>query len=265
MIDAKELVRSFVADKLDGDITRLAIFELGTLRNDKVYGCPGRNFDSDDTNLMRAIYSLVFSDTWKGLNIQSLEDDIYRGDTINTYSTLFSRPWDKPDKFIERWHPDKAFVEKRNAFNKICYTMGNMTVLPDKRIDGWSINTHRGCHYEWHDYEDRFLIQLHKVLIGQSDIDLDLQDLIEANKDCFEPFYGETGWKNFIDGNLLGYYVYENYLPVLTSKGFTYWQGSYNNQKHFLAEANRYIDFSTAIIKDRAAKIIKILSQKIQN
>nr|WP_303118221.1 hypothetical protein [uncultured Prevotella sp.] len=263
--DAKELVCTFVADKLDDDITRLASFELGTLKNNKVYGCPGRNFDSDDTNLMRAIYCVAFSDTWKGLSMQSLENGVYRGDTINSYSTLFSRPWDKPDKFIERWHPDKTFVEKRNAFNKTCYTVGNMMILPDKKIDGWSINTHRGCHYEWHDYADRFLIQLHKVLTKQADMDLDLNDLVEANKECFTPFYGESGWKSFVDGNLLDYYVDDNYQPILTSKGFTYWQSGYNNREHFFAEANRYIDFATAIIKDRAQRIIEILAQRIQN
>ena len=83
--DAKELVRTFVADKLDDNITRLASFELGALKNNKVYGCPGRNFDSDDTNLMRAIYCVAFSDTWKGLSMQSLENGVYRGDTINSY------------------------------------------------------------------------------------------------------------------------------------------------------------------------------------
>ena len=36
-------------------------------------------------------------------------------------------------------------------------------------------------------------------------------------------------------------------------------------REHFLAEANRYIDFATAIIKDRARRIIEILSQEIQN
>ena len=50
-----ELINSFVAEKLEGDIQRLADFPLGSLRSDKVYGCPNRNFDSDDTELMRAI------------------------------------------------------------------------------------------------------------------------------------------------------------------------------------------------------------------
>ena len=55
-MNPKELVAQFIEEKLGGDISRLATFPLGNLRNDKVYGCPGRNFDSDDTELMRAIY-----------------------------------------------------------------------------------------------------------------------------------------------------------------------------------------------------------------
>ena len=53
-MNPKELVAQFIEEKLKGDISRLATFPLGNLRNDKVYGCPGRNFDSDDTELMDA-------------------------------------------------------------------------------------------------------------------------------------------------------------------------------------------------------------------
>ena len=60
-----ELINTFVAEKLEGDIHRLADFPLVCLRNDKVYGCPNRNFDADDTELTRAIFCVVFGDTWK--------------------------------------------------------------------------------------------------------------------------------------------------------------------------------------------------------
>ena len=65
-----EFINSFVAEKLEGDIQRLADFPLGSLCSDKVYGCPNRNFDSDDTELMRAIYCVVFGDTWENISIQ---------------------------------------------------------------------------------------------------------------------------------------------------------------------------------------------------
>ena len=100
-----ELINSFVAEKLDGDIQRLADFPLGSLRSDKVYGCPNRNFDSDDTELMRAIYCVAFGDTWENISIDNLGDGRLRGDTLNTYNTLFSAPW--KERFTEIWHPDE--------------------------------------------------------------------------------------------------------------------------------------------------------------
>lgn len=81
---AAEFLSSFVKEKLDGDISLLAKFPLGNLRNDKVYGCPGRNFDSDDTELMRAIYCVVFGETWKNLSIENAGCGKLWGDTLNT-------------------------------------------------------------------------------------------------------------------------------------------------------------------------------------
>lgn len=210
-----ELIKTFVEERLGGDINKLATFELGKLRGDNVYGCPGRWDDSDDTELMRAIYCVVFADTWVNISMDNLGDGKLRGDTINTYNTLFSQPWN--EKFIEKWNPSQEFLAKRKQFHITCYTMGNMTVLPDKRIGEWSINKHRGCHDEWHDYEDRFLAALYKVLTKQPDRDADLEELVTLNDEDFRPFYGEEGWRRFIDQNMLEYYVDDSYKPRLAA------------------------------------------------
>ncbi len=250
-----ELFNSFVVEKLNGYIHRLADFPLGSLRGDRTYGCPGRNFDSDDTELMRAIYCVVFGETWKNLSMDNAGNGKLRGDTLNTYNTLFSPPW--KERFTSIWNPDEELVEKIKAFHVTAYTIGNMAILPDRRIGEWSINMHRGCHDEWHDYEDRFLAALYKVLTKQEDRDLDLEELVRLNNVDFEPFYGEEGWHRFIDGNMLEYYVDDNYLPVVSSKGYTFWRGGYTNRERFFAECHRYIDFSMTVIKDRARRMIK--------
>lgn len=257
----QELISTFVREKLDGDASRLADFPLGSLRGDDVYGCPQRNFDSDDTELMRAIYCVVFGDTWDGLSMENTGEGKLRGDTINTYNTLFSAPW--KERFTEIWQPNEALVAKIKKFHETCYTIGNMTVLPDRRIGEWSINKHRGCHDEWHDYEDRFLAALYKVLMNQKECDPDLEELVRLNDEDFAPFYGEEGWRRFIDGNMLEYYVEKNYHPLVFSKGYTYWRGGYTNRERFLAECNRYIDFSTDVIKDRASRMIDIINLNI--
>ncbi len=256
-----DIIHSFVEKFLDGDISLLASFQLGNLRNSHTYGCPNRKFDSDDTELMRAIYCVVYGDTWENLSMENLGDGKLRGDTINTYNTLFSPPW--AERFTSIWNPDKELLIKINKFQNIVYTMGNMTILPDRRIGEWSINKHRGCHDSWHDYEDRFLAALYKVLMGHIDCDPDLKELIQLNYEYFVPFYGENGWHRFIDKNMLEYYVDKNYIPVITSKGYTYWRGGYTNRERFFAECNRYIEFSTYIINDRAKRMIELIRKEL--
>lgn len=256
-----ELIASFVEEKLGGDIQQLATFHLGELDKDDVFGCPGRKFDSDDTELMRAVYCVVFGDTWKNLSMDNLGDGKLRGDTLNTYNTLFAHPWS--NMFTERWHPDEGLLEKMKVFQTTCYTMGNMTVLPDRRIGVWSINKHRGCHDQWHDYEDRFLAALYQVLMQNPKCDPDLQELVELNREDFAPFYGEEGWVKFISGNYLDYYVDSNWIPVVTSKGFTYWRGAYTKKERFFAECHRYIDFSTELIKERARRMIEKIKEEL--
>ena len=256
-----ELVTRFIEKRLGGDITLLVTFPLGDLRYDDMYGCPGRNFDSDDTELMRAIYCLVFGDVWEHLSMDNLGDGKLRGDTLNTYNTLFSQPWN--EKFTAIWHPDNKLLSKMKEFQTTCYTVGNMAVLPDKRIGEWSINKHRGCHNEWHDYEDRFLEALYKVLTGDPDRDPDLEELVELNKEDFKPFYGKDGWFKFIEGNILKDYVDTNYIPIIHTKGYTYWRGGYTNHDRFIAECHRYIDESTRIIYNRARTIIEIIEHKL--
>lgn len=77
------------------------------------------------------------------------------------------------------------------------------------------------------------------------------------NHDDFESFYGEEGWRRFIDGNMLEYYVDEDYQPVVSSKGYTFWRGGYTNRERFFAECHRYIDFSTEVINDREHRMIE--------
>ena len=255
-----KLITSFVQEKFDGDITSLATFPLGSLRNNEAYGCPGRNFDSDDTELMRAIYCVVFGETWKNLSIDNVGSGKLRGDTLNTYNTLFSPPW--AEKFTAIWNPDEELTLSIRQFRNTAYTIGNMAVLPDRRIGEWSLNKHRGCHDEWHDYEDRFLAALYKVLMKQEDCDPDLEELVRLNDEDFVPFYGKDGWRRFIDGNMLEYYVDDGYHPVISSKGYTFWRGGYTNRERFIAECHRYIDFSTMVINDRAKRMIEIIKKK---
>ena len=55
----KNLVNDFVDDYLHGDFDALINFDFAFLEDDKIYGCNARSFDCDDTNLTRALFSVV--------------------------------------------------------------------------------------------------------------------------------------------------------------------------------------------------------------
>lgn len=125
----------------------------------------------------------------------------------------------------------------------------------------WTINTHRGCCPEIQDYMDRFLIQMYKVLTHKTDADENLKELVQANNDQFEMYYGEEGWKNFIRNNMLEYYCDEHLIPTLSSKGYTFWHNCYTTRDNYLKECEHYLDFVTPIIKERAKQMIDIIKQ----
>ena len=60
--------KKFVTERLKDNVDGIVDFDLGLLCSDKQYGCPGRKFDPDDTNLMRAIYCIVFGNIWSNLS-----------------------------------------------------------------------------------------------------------------------------------------------------------------------------------------------------
>jgi len=138
-----------------------------------------------------------------------------------------------------------------------------MTVLPNIFVGRDSINTYRGCHRSWHDFEDRFLQALYLQLVKDEPQDKGLETLLEANQDFFEPFFGLEGWKRYIDLHFLSGYVDEDYVPVIKSKGYYFWQKREMSNEQYCEEAERYILFSSDIISHRAAKMLEIIKAKL--
>lgn len=264
-----ELLKRFIADHLDGMPEKLAVYELRNLEGNELYGNPnGRRFDSDDTELMRAVYQVVFAEAWNNIG-DNLQNYRLRGDTLNTFATMFGkvrgdyRPEVHPG--LDKHNPSPEMVELVENFYHVCWTMGNMMVLPNRLLGNDSINTYRGCHNEWHDYEDRFLEALRKVLLKEPNVDERLKDLVELNYEFFNPFYGEQGWRSFIERNFLKDYVNEDYVPVVSSKGYCYWLTWHMTDEQYFAEARRHITFSTEVIRRRSDRMISIIKDALES
>ena len=90
--NAQQLVKEFIAEKLNGDLYALESFDFKTLRDSEKYGAPDRSFDCDDTNIMRAVYVVLWGDSLPYLSLHDIgSGKNYRGDTMNTFHTMFGR------------------------------------------------------------------------------------------------------------------------------------------------------------------------------
>ena len=65
-------LQDFIQEKLDGKIKDSAIFDFKSLNGSDQFGCPGRRFDSDDTEIMRAVYVLLWGDELPELTTSTL-------------------------------------------------------------------------------------------------------------------------------------------------------------------------------------------------
>lgn len=163
---------------------------------------------------------------------------------------------------LDRYNPSKELSQDVVAFHDRYTFIGNMSPLPNLRVNGKSINTYRGTHGQWHDFFDRFLIALHAILTGQQPQDETLAALILANSKAFEPYQGEDGFRKLVDGLMLNDYVDANYQPLLSSKGLYFWKKGLTSEE-YSAEATRYVNFSTAIINHRSRLMVDKLKSLI--
>ena len=200
--DPEKLLREFIDEKLGGELDRLRTFDVKSLRDSEKFGCPGRYFDCDDTELARAVYVVLWGDVLPELAMETLgSGKKYRGDTMNTFHTMFGRNIPERPGFyagLEKYAPPEELRRKVRFFGEnVCGTIGNFVVLPNLGAEETTMNLYRGTNH-WRDFFDRFLAELEKVLRGSGEKDSLLAKLAEANAFCFDAFPGEEGFRAFV-------------------------------------------------------------------
>lgn len=267
MTESAKLIRDFIKDTLRGDVDALKSFDFSKLSGGKRYGCRGRNFDCDDTDLARAIYHVVWQDLPE-LNMENLRAaQKYRGETLNTAKTLFGfEP--KCEKLYWRaakFSDDKDFFAEIKNFRAKFLTIGNFMPLPnyslpDRRV---TINTYRSWG-KWYDFFGKFLFELHKCFIGATDRDEGLMRLMDANRHYFDYFNNDM--KKFSKVNFLELYFNDQGEVDLLPFDCDYPKQcdciknpTQEQKEEYVAYAKEYILRATKVIDYRADKMIRVV------
>ncbi len=258
---ALQLVREFTREMLNGDVQKFRDFNFQTLRDSAKYGCPDRNFDCDDTNIMRAVYVVLWGDFLPYLTDGNFGfRKQYRGDTVNTFHTMFGREiMEKPGFFagLEKYSPSDELREKVRHFGKLCSCIGNYVVLPNYFTRQTSLNCYRGTN-DWHDFFDRFLQELYKVLTGQEGQDETLRELVNVNGFCFRKLQGENGFRDFVRNLMLEDYCDSSCLPKTVFAMNYHWKNEQDPEQYF-RDAGLYLEQTEKIILRRAERMVRRL------
>ena len=259
---AKMLLRDFIQEKLDGELKNFRSFDIKSLRDSEKYGCPGRYFDCDDTEIMRAVYVVLWENFLPDLSMDTLGNaGKYRGDTMNSFHTMFGREIPERPGFyagLEKYDPSDEIRERVREFSrKYCSTIGNFVVLPNLCVRNTTLNCYRGTN-QWRDFFDRFLIELNKILLGQTEgIDRMLKELVDANGFCFNKFRGEKAAGDFIEDLVLTDYcdLGNQRRPRIVFPMNYHWMNECAADRYF-DDVNKYLDEAENIINHRAGKLI---------
>ena len=265
---ATELIKSFVKEKLSGDFSNWLNFDCFSLREMGKFGCPDRQFDCDDTELMQAVYVLLWADDFPGLSSENLgTGKLYRGDTLNTFHTMFGREMpDRPGYFagLEKYSPTDSLRERVRIFRNRSARLGNFAVLPNLAVDGDTLNTLRGCSC-LRDYFDRFLQLIQNALTGKEYLE-EFRPLMEKNKDFFKNFEGEDGFRRWAETSLFHDYLENNnpaekYPQVKEIFQMNYHWFCPDDRENYLKAAEIYLERADEIITNRTNAMLGALSQ----
>ena len=204
----KKLIKSFINEKLDGDIDKLPDFDFTTLKDDNYYGdCKGFAFAVEKCNIVQAIMSVVFDELWPDLTMDSIEHYTYTVNKINRSQYLFgANILDTYFKGLQKFNPSKELHERCVKVYYLLERIGNMWILP-KGID---VDKDTAIY---HGYADLYLQDLYKVMADKLARATALKGQVYGAREQMGHLQGDEGFKALAKGLILDDYLDENDKP----------------------------------------------------
>lgn len=271
-----KLIKSFIDERLNGNIWNFLHYDLDLLENDQKYG----GHDPDNSKIANAIYVVLWGNKISNLSMEHI-GSFYRGDTLNSFHTLMGFPAEDSSTFlgIQKYTDNENIIAMAKQYHKKYHTLGNMMIWPNRAIEfnnqKFTINTLRS-HAPWYDYFDSFLEKLKQELTNPAILstdatvsDLIIRKLISENN----YFFGEyselnsaSKFKEFIHTFYLEKYVNPitlDIIPIFYPHAY-HWNSSYTKEAYEQYVVS-YISHATEIIDDRCSCMIKDLDTILKN
>ena len=254
----RQLVNDFIKEYLDGDICRLAEYDMRQLKGISRYGeTHGYAFDVYYTDLVRAIAAVAFQDIAK----KEVMFDKKRGMLTLAPAPLIREDlWGNQigDIFVMLsffHHEDKASVNRRIVpCAKLCNTIGNLYIHP------YSFEEYRHSHAHGRFLIDHTFADLHKALTGGTP-SVQMKRAMAEAKEFFAPYQGEQGWQwlmeQWLTMDLVDYYY--NPEPFFEEVTLT----THMPASTYYRAVNHCIAMCHEIIPRRAEQMVERVKSKL--
>lgn len=281
-----EILRGFVRDVLDGNIEKLKNFDFADLTT-----YVGDIIDPDMYLITQAIYIILWGDiydlTFEKMGSWSWNNKCaFRGDTMNSFGSLFGRENKKKDRsfaFRAKYYnadQDPCLWAKIKKFSKSYHCIGNFIVIPNRGTLKNGINGARAGYYNreecegMRDYFDWFLIAIanYQSKVKRGDIHLSRFEMqLQMNPEYNPAFLSIKEWEErfylkpyFEEGEPVALFKtpLEERLKVTDPHG-TDPEISYYEADEYLELLEDFLDKSEKVIQYRTNKIIEVLKGKL--
>ncbi len=255
---ARELIKDFICEKLDGDIKKIASFDFGTLKEDEKYGdCKGFAFSVNKCKIVKAIMSVAFADVWPELNQYNIEHYKYLCNGINYTQYLFgANIMDEFFKGMKKFNPTKEQHERAVRVYHLADCIGNIWVLPggiDKDKDT----------YHYHGYADLFLKGIYAAMTGKGKAKPDLKAALYKARKLMANYKGADGFRQFALDMMLNDYIDYYGKPIDLFMHIWSMMKDLKPETYFKA-VDEYCDFMEQFVPKRGKMIVEKLKKVLR-
>lgn len=250
---ALDMLRSFINERLGGDIKKLKYYDFKDIEHDEKYGNDrGLTTAPNDTMLMKSILTLAFADAWPNFTYESMDKHKYKTDTINLIRNLFGIGFDDYYKALEDFDVPADLKEKAVSLGRKYHTIGNTMVLP------FGLHQMRDTKPMGRGYLDVFLQAFYNMMIGAKRCNMKLLDAMNLKKKEVAGFRTEENYYTIVHGLMLEDFLDEEGKPKQVFETVFSWDKDLDRET-YLRVLDKYIDFCESFIDRRADRIIEKL------
>lgn len=256
--EPRQLVKDFITEHLNGDINGLINYDFSLLMGLKRYGDTQGYACYHNTNLVRAIATIVFDD----IASKEVMFDKKRGTLILQPSALITDTiWGNQ---VGDWFFMPAFFHCKDlrALGQriipcaaLCKTIGNLYLQPNY------LTGYRHCTIVGRFLIDHMLHDLHDTLVNNQG-SKSMKSAVNGSKSFFEPYYGTAGWnllvkRWMIEDVLIDYYGFpEPITDELTINKYT-------PQSVYLKVLEQTMSLCYELIPNRSKRMVERLKEKL--